>query len=111
MSECEKCAFTGPEGEAHYHITVEHGVVTQVDYISSSGYWDRELEKDEWFVEYKDDPKPSGSVRKVKVRTGTKRKLPAVNKPAAGNPDTDDWLEPKVYKGKSMHEEELEHQS
>jgi hypothetical protein len=24
-----------------------------VDYISANGYWDRELEKDEWFVEYK----------------------------------------------------------
>jgi hypothetical protein len=53
--QCEKCSFTGPEGEAHYHITVVNGVVTQVDYISANGYWDRELEPDEWFVEYKKD--------------------------------------------------------
>jgi hypothetical protein len=107
--QCEKCSYTGPEGEAHYHITVERGVVTQVDYISASGYWDRELEPDEWFVEYKDDPKQSGPGRKVKVRSG--KKAPAGKKREAGKPAPSDWLQPKVYKGKSMAEEELENQS
>ena len=109
MSRCKKCSYTGPEGEAHYHITVEHGVVTQVDYISASGYWDRELEKDEWFVEYTDDPTKSGPVRKVKVRRG-KNTLTG-NTPKPGKSAPADWLQPKVYKGKSMHEEELENAS
>jgi hypothetical protein len=30
MSGCEKCSYTGPEGEAHYHIIVEQGKVTEV---------------------------------------------------------------------------------
>jgi hypothetical protein len=53
--QCEKCSLTGSEGEAHYHIVVENGVITTVQYFSSDGYWDRELEPDEWFVEYKKD--------------------------------------------------------
>jgi hypothetical protein len=109
MSGCKKCSYTGPEGEAHYHITVEHSVVTQVDYISASGYWDRELEPDEWFVEYKDDPKKSGPVRNVKIRSG--KKASAGKKRKAGTSAPADWLQPKVYKGKSMHEEELENHS
>jgi hypothetical protein len=39
--------------EGHYHIMIENGVVTSVWYVSANGYWDRELEKDEWFVECK----------------------------------------------------------
>ena len=50
---CLKCS--GLEEKAHYHIKIEKGVVTQVDYVSSDGYWDRELEKDEYVVEYKDE--------------------------------------------------------
>jgi hypothetical protein len=106
MSGCEKCSYTGPEGEAHYHIIVEQGKVTEVWYMSGDGYWDRDLEPDEWFVEYKDDPKKSGPVRKVKVRSG--KKTPAGKKRKAGTSAPADWLEPKVYKGKSMHQEELE---
>jgi hypothetical protein len=52
---CQQCSMGDPVGLAHYHITVVNGVVTQVDYISANGYWDRELEQDEWFVEYKTD--------------------------------------------------------
>jgi hypothetical protein len=52
---CEKCSYTGPEGESHYHIVVVDGEVTGVWFVSRSGYWDRELEKDEYFVEYKGD--------------------------------------------------------
>ena len=53
--QCKKCSQSGPEGQEHYHIIVEKGVVTGVWLISGSGYWDRELEKDEYFVEYKED--------------------------------------------------------
>ena len=109
MSECRKCSYGDPIGEAHYHITVEHGRVIQVDYVSADGYWDRELEPDEWFVEYKNNPKQSGPVRKVNIRSG--KKALAGKKRNAGTSATADWLQPKVYKGKSMHEEELEHQS
>jgi hypothetical protein len=72
---CDKCF----KEEAHYHIIMEDGKVATVWYISSSGYWDRELEKDEWFVE--DEKKPSSDKG---------------------------WIKPKVYKGKSMHELEME---
>lgn len=50
--QCEKCASTGPEGQEHYHIIVTDGRVSAVWYISSSGYWDRELTPDEYFVAY-----------------------------------------------------------
>jgi hypothetical protein len=49
MMQCDTCF----REQAHYHIIVEQGKVTQVWYVSSSGYWDRELEQDEYFVEYK----------------------------------------------------------
>jgi hypothetical protein len=101
---CETCV----KGEAHYHIIVEQGKVTEVWYLSADGYWDRDLQQDEYFVEYPDDPKHVGSVRKIKVRSGKKRTSPAVNTPRAGEPDADDWLQPKVYKGKSMHQVELD---
>lgn len=51
--ECDKCRFTGPEGQAHHHIVVEDGKVVSVWYVSSDGFWDRELEESEYFVEYK----------------------------------------------------------
>ena len=76
----------------HYHITVEHGVVTTVDYLSANGYWDRELEKDEWFVEYKDDCTVARVVNK----------LEAVRIPMpwnAGTSANEEWIRPKVYKG------------
>jgi hypothetical protein len=53
--KCDKCQFTGPEGQSHHHIVVENGKVVSVEYISGDGYWDRELEKSEYFVEYKDE--------------------------------------------------------
>ena len=49
---CLKCS--GLEEGAHYHIEIESCVVTSVWYVSSDGYWDRELEKDEYVVDYKD---------------------------------------------------------
>jgi hypothetical protein len=55
--QCQKCSSRDPVGEAHYHIIVENGRVTQVDYLSANGYWDRELEKDEYVVEYRTVPK------------------------------------------------------
>jgi hypothetical protein len=51
--KCIKCS--GVREGAHYHIKIEHGVVTSVSYASSDGYWDRELEKEEYVVDYKDE--------------------------------------------------------
>jgi hypothetical protein len=99
--QCQKCSFGDPVGEAHYHIIVENGVVTDVWYMSADGYWDRDLEKDEYFVEY----------RKVsrKPWLGWKWQLPAIRIPKFGHSAQEDWLEPKIYKGsKAMHEEEDE---
>ena len=56
--QCERCRFTGPEGRAHHHIIVENGAVVGVYYISGDGYWDRELTKSEYFVEYKEVLRP-----------------------------------------------------
>jgi hypothetical protein len=72
--QCNKCSRGDPVGEAHYHIIVENGKVTAVWYLSANGYWDRDLEKDEYFVEYRKDPRFGRSVK-------------------------EDWLEPRLYKG------------
>jgi hypothetical protein len=95
--QCEKCSYIGQEGKSHYHIVIENGVITTVWFISGDGYWDRELEKDEWFVENEDA-----------VELPHVKKPKPVKRPKRLNQD---WLKPKVYKGKSMHEEELESQS
>lgn len=100
--QCDTCF----NEEAHHHIIVENGKVTEVWYLSADGYWDRDLEKDEYFVEYKGDPKTSGFVRKVQARSG--KKTPAGKKTKPGKSAPVDWLKPKLYKGKSMHEEEME---
>ena len=34
------------------NVIVEHGEVTEVWFVSGSGYWDRKLEPDEYTVEY-----------------------------------------------------------
>jgi hypothetical protein len=97
--QCWKCSGTGPEGENHYHIVVEHGVVTQVDFVSGNGCWDRELEKDEWFIEYKDDCKVARLVNTLQAV-----KIP---KPwNSGTPANEEWLGPKVYKGASKEQKE-----
>jgi hypothetical protein len=70
-------------------------------YLSADGYWDRDLRRDEYFVEYTEHPTKSRSGKRVK----------APKQPKAGHPDTDGWLQPKVYKGKSMADEELENAS
>jgi hypothetical protein len=77
---------------AHYHISVKNGVVTDVWYVSADGYWDRDLEKDEWFVEYRDDS----------IKTRLIKALPAVKIPKpwnTGKPANDDWIKPTLYKG------------
>ena len=102
MSGCEKCSFGDPVGEAHYHIIVEKGKVIEVWYLSANGYWDRDLEPDEFFVEYREEPKKFWPFTKWTWKWPSFR----TSKPAS-----EDWLKPKLYKGKSMHEEELEHQS
>ena len=53
---CEKCSYTGPEGESHHHIIVLDVKVTEVWFVSGSGYWDRKLKKGEYFVEYRQAP-------------------------------------------------------
>jgi hypothetical protein len=90
--QCEKCSYTGPEGEDHYHINVEHGVVTEVWFVSGNGCWDRDLEKDEWFVEYSDD-----SIKTRVIKTIQAVKIP---KPwNTGKPANDEWIKPTLYKG------------
>jgi hypothetical protein len=39
----------------YFKIIVENGIVNAVWYISESGYWDRELEEQEYSVEYNDE--------------------------------------------------------
>jgi hypothetical protein len=85
----------------HYHITVAHGVVKTVDYISANGYWDRELEKDEWFVEYTDDCKVARLVNKLKAVT--------IPMPwHSGTPANEEWIRPKVYKGANKEPSAME---
>ena len=126
MGGCHKCNYTGPEGEAHYHIIVEQGKVTGVWYMSGNGYWDRDLEPDEWFVEYREEPKKFWPFPKWKWPSFRKstpaaedRFKPKLYKGSANFAAEDeeiptvsaDWLQPKVYKGKSMADEELENES
>jgi hypothetical protein len=106
MMTCESCL----NEEGHYHIIVEKGKVRDVWYMSGDGYWDRALDPEEYAVEYTDDPKHPGGVRKIKGWSGKKRPVGNIHKPD-GKPTSDDWLQPKVYQGKSMHEEELEHEA
>ena len=59
---------------------------------------------------------PGGEVLEVccsakfaaELRLRSVKTLPARHTPDASAPDTGDWLQPKLYKGKSMHQEELE---
>jgi hypothetical protein len=92
--QCWKCSYTGPpEGKDHYHIVVEKGRVTQVDFVSINGCWDRELEKDEYFVEYIKDSRKSW--------LGKLWKLPAITIPTFGHSRSEEWEGPKLYKGSS----------
>jgi hypothetical protein len=60
--------------------------------MSADGYWERELEKDEWFVEYTDD-----SIKTRIIKTFQAVKL---SKPwNTGKPATDEWIKPKLYTG------------
>ena len=95
--QCETCSYTGPpEGKHHYHITVKNGQVTQVDFVSDNGYWDRELEKDEYFVEYIKDSRLSW--------LGKLWKLSAITIPTFGHSGQEEWLGPKIYTGTSDRE-------
>jgi hypothetical protein len=100
MSGCKKCSYGDPMGEAHYHIVVEHGRVIQVDYLSADGYWDRELEKDEYFVEYRTNPKKFWTFKTWQWT------WPSFRKPRRGNPASEDWVKPKLYKGDPDEEAE-----
>src|SRR4051794_12452628 len=91
MQSCATCF----KEESHYHIVVAEGVITTVRFVSANGYWDRELEKEEWFVENTDDPAKSGFAKKVKIRPV--EQLPAGKKPTFSKAVSADWLQPKVY--------------
>ena len=97
--QCKKCSYTGPEGEDHYHIVVEKGKVTQVDFVSGDGYWDRELEKDGYFVEYIKDSRLPWLAKFWK--------MPTIPLPIFGRSGQEEWLGPKVYKGTSDRENGL----
>ena len=89
---CKPCSMGDPISWAHYHIIVKNGVVTDMWYVSADGYWDRELEKDEWFVEYSDD-----SIKTRVIKTIQAVKIP---KPwNTGKPATDEWIKPTLYTG------------
>ena len=92
--QCEKCSYTGSEYD-HYHIVVEKGKVTAVWFVSGNGCWDRDLEHDEYFVEYREEPK--------KPWPFTTWKWPSFRKP---KPGIDDRVEPKLYKGSANFDAE-----
>jgi hypothetical protein len=100
MRNCALCLKKG----SHFHIEVENGLVTTVTYISTKDYWDRELDEDEYTVHYHTRVQSTESVIR-RVLHAVKQKVLAFRKKP-----TDTWLTPKVYKGKSMHEEEAEKQ-
>jgi hypothetical protein len=101
MRNCALCLKKGP----HFHILVENGCVKSVWYISTKEYWDRELDLDEYTVSYHTHVQPTEPAIQ-RVLQAVKQKVLAFRKKP-----TDTWLQPKVYQGKSMHEEELEHHS
>jgi hypothetical protein len=89
---CKPCSIGDPKSWAHYHIIVKNGVVTDVTYVSDDGTWDRELEKDEWFVEYSDNS----------IKTRVIKTLQAVKIPKPWNTDkpaNDEWIKPQLYTG------------
>jgi hypothetical protein len=89
---CKPCSIGDPKSWEHYHIIVKNGVVTDVTYVSDHGTWDRELEKDEWFVEYSDN-----SIKTRVIKTLQAVKIP---KPwNTGKPANDEWIKPKLYTG------------
>ena len=89
---CKPCSMRDPISWAHYHIIVKHGVVTEVWYISADGYWDRDLEIDERFVEYSDD-----SIKTRVIKTIQAVKIP---KPwNTGKPANDERIKPQLYTG------------
>jgi hypothetical protein len=89
---CKACSMGDPVSWEHYHIIVKNGVVTEVWYVSDDGAWDRELKKDEWFVEYSDD-----SIKTRVIKTIQAVKIP---KPwNTGKPANDEWIKPKLYTG------------
>jgi hypothetical protein len=71
---------------------VKNGVVTKVWYVSADGYWDRDLEKDEWFVEYSDN---SIKTRVIKILQAIKMPKPL----NTGKSANDEWIKPTLYKG------------
>jgi hypothetical protein len=108
MQNCALCLKKGP----HFHIIVEKGWVTSVEYISTKSYWNRELDKDEYTIGFRDGYTLGHKADSLISRFIRKLQTVKIPKPwNSGKSETKNWLVPKVYKGKSMHEEELEQQS
>jgi len=63
-------------------------------YMSADGYWDRDLEKDEYFVEYRKDPRKSW--------LGKLWKLPAIIIPTCGRSAPEERVVPKLYMGSKL---------
>jgi hypothetical protein len=84
------------------HIVMYRGLVLQVYKLAETPDKDPLLLKDE--EDYKIEHCPDEDT----VKLHHEKKLKPVKKPKRLNQE---WLIPKVYKGKSMHEEEVESQS
>jgi hypothetical protein len=84
------------------HIVTHRGLVLQVYKLAETPDKDPLLlkEEEDYKIEYYPD---EDAVKLHRVK-----KLKPVKRPKRLNQD---WLKPKVYKGKSMHEEEVESQS
>ncbi len=96
---CKPCSIGDPKSWEHYHIIVKNGVVTDVTYVSDDGTWDRELAKDEWFVEYTDDCIIARLANTIEAVT-----IPTLWK--SGTPANEEWIKPKVYRGASKEDKE-----
>ena len=67
--------------------------------MSASWYWERDLEKDDYVVEYRKDSKASW--------LGKLWQLPAITIPTFGHSGQEEWLGPTLYKGTSDRENRL----
>jgi hypothetical protein len=84
------------------HIVMYRGLVLQVYKLAET------LDKDPQLLKEEEDYKIEYYHDEDTVKLHHVKRLKPVKKPKRLNQE---WLIPKVYKGKSMHEEELESQS
>jgi hypothetical protein len=84
------------------HIVMYRGLVLQVYKLAETP------DKDPLVLKEEEDYKIEYCPDEDAVKLHHEKKLKPVKRPKRLNQD---WLKPKVYKGKSMHEEEIESQS